>query len=244
MVSADPTPKIAWLRIRAGAGFGQYTYLQDPEPNIKDNPLYSGTVSLNNSPMKGADFEASAWIPEAPWIGFDAKVQVARYVAGWPSTAVAQAPTKIPDFIPVVSSNVQARYAFSEGGFNFYTAAKAGFMYSDFMRYTWTSQQQTTVEYTALGASGFSTGVEIGGDTLDGDLFFSIGLTAGFLGVRPYATIVDLEAGYAFLPNLYGSLSFNQFSREIRVVHASTSTPLGVLSDSGWSLSAGLGFQY
>jgi hypothetical protein len=112
------------------------------------------------------------------------------------------------------------------------------------MRYTWKNQQQTTVEYKALGASGFSTGVEIGGDTLDGDLFFSAGLTAGFLGIAPYATLVDIEAGYVFLPNLYGSVNLNQFSREIVVAHAATSTILGSLSDSGWSLSAGIGFQY
>jgi len=224
--------------------FGQYTYLQDPNTEIKENPLYSGTVALNNAAMNGAEFEASGWIPEFAWLGFDAKVQVARYVAGWPSAVDGGEATEIPDFIPLINTNLQARYAFSESGFNFYAAAKAGFMYSDFIRYTWKDSSHSTVEYKALNASGFNTGIEMGADTLNGDLFFSAGLTAGFLGVAPYATIVDIEAGYAFLPNLYGSLNFNQFSRETLVKHASTSTTLGTLSDSGWSLSAGLGFQY
>lgn len=242
---APKTPSNApWLRLRAGVLLGQYSSLQDPVAEIEDNPLYSGTISLSNAGLAGGDFAVDAWIPELPWLGFDAKVMVGSYAAGWPAADGGAASTEIPDFLPFVSTNLQARYAFSEGEFNFYAAGKAGFLFSDFMRYTWKDLARTTVEYKALNATGFSGGVELGGDTMNGDLFFSAGLTAGILGIAPYATLVDLEVGYAILPNIYGSLTFNQFSREIVVAHATTSTTLGTLSDSGWNLSAGVGFQY
>jgi hypothetical protein len=242
---APQTPSDApWLRLRAGALLGQYSSLQDPVAEIEDNPLYSGTISLSNAGLAGADFTVDAWLPEQPWIGFDAKVMVGSYTAGWPAAAPGADSTEIVDFLPLVSTNVQARYAFSEGGFNFYAAGKAGFLFSDFMRYTWKDLARTSVEYKALNATGGSFGVELGGDTMNGDLFFSAGLTAGMLGISPYATLVDLEVGYTILPNVYGSLAFNQFSREIVVAHATTSTTLGTLSDNGWSLSAGVGFQY
>jgi hypothetical protein len=242
---APTTPsETPWLRIRAGVLLGQYSSLQDPVAAIEDNPLYSGTISLNNAGLAGGDFAVDAWIPELPWLGFDAKVMVGSYTAGWPSATTGGESSEIPDFLPFVNTNLQARYAFSEGGFNFYAAGKAGFLFSDFMRYTWTDLARTTVEYKALNATGFSTGVELGGDTMNGDLFFSAGFTAGMLGISPYATLVDLEVGYAILPEIYGSLNFSQFSREIVVAHASTSTTLGTLSDNGWTLGASVGFQY
>lgn len=250
-VELTPTPTASstsgeakWLRIRGGILMGQYTSLQDPVSTVKDNPLYSGTIALNNAGMVGGDFGVNAWIPELPWLGFDADVKVGSYTAGWPAAELGAEATEIPDFIPFVSTHLQARYAFSESEFNFYVAGKAGFLFSDLLRYTWKPGSQTTVEYKALNASGFSSGVELGGDTMNGDLFFSAGFTSGFVGLSPYASLVDLEIGYTLLPNVFASVNFNQFSRRIEIGHIATSTTLGTLSDSGWSLSTGVGFEY
>jgi len=233
-----------WLRIRAGVLFGQYSYSQTPE-NQTDNPLYSGTVELNQAPFNGGDFSASAWIPELPWIGFDARVLVGAYTAGWPAAVTGGEATNIPDFVPMVNTSIAGRVLqFSNDGLNFYASLKAGYMYSDLLRYTWADAQQSKVNYKDLAAQGLSGGAEIGGDALNGDLFFSAALTGGFVGLSPYASIIDLEVGYVLMPNIYGSLNFNQFSRRVVITDRDTSIPIGELSDNGWNLSAGIGFQY
>jgi len=246
MPAATTSTDAKWLRIKAGAVVGQYSYLQDPDTSIADNPLYSGSVKLPNAPTTGGEFSASAWLPDMAFIGASAKVSMLSYVAEWPSAVEGGAPTEINDFVPVVQGAVAARYAFSEGDVNVYAAGKLGFQYSDFMRYTWAGQagSQTSVSYKALAAQGLTFGAEIGGDTLSGDLFFSAGYTAGLLGSAPYSHTVDLEAGYSVLPNVFAGLGFNLFTREITLSDSASGFELGTLSDNGWSLSASAGYQY
>jgi hypothetical protein len=245
MASSTPSNS-PWLRVKAGAVVGQYSYLQVPDTSIEDNPLYSGSVKLPNAPTTGGELTANAWLPDTPFLGMSVRVSMLSYVAEWPSAVEGGAATAINDFVPVVQGAMAGRYAFSEGDVNLYAAGKVGYQYSDFMRYTWAGQAgtQTTVQYKALAAQGLTLGAEIGGDAMGGDLFFSAGFTEGFIGAAPYSSTVDLEAGYAFLPNVFGSLGFNLFTRSITLSDSASGFELGELSDNGWSLTASAGYQY
>ena len=64
------------------------------------------------------------------------------------------------------------------------------------------------------------------------------------LGTSVYSNSVDIQAGYSFMPNVFATLGYNLFTRTLDLKTAETDLTLGTLSDSGWALSAGIGYQY
>ena len=64
------------------------------------------------------------------------------------------------------------------------------------------------------------------------------------LGSTIYSSSIDLQAGYVVLPNVFTTLGYNLFTRNLTLTDPNTSLALGDLSDSGWALSLGVGYQY
>ena len=239
------------LRVYLGGFTGQYTYLQDPEVTADGiNPLYSGTVALNGAPFSGVEIGAEGWLPDLPFLGAELRYQHGMYVAGWPAQQEGGEIVEIPDSVPMLNAALKGRYLFSvDGGFNFHAAASVGFNYSDLIRYTWkgytpSNPVQTAVEYAGISAQGLSIGAELGGDALDGNLFYAAGYTGAMLGSTIYSSSIDLQAGYVVLPNVFTTLGYNLFTRNLTLTDPNTSLALGDLSDSGWALSLGVGYQY
>ena len=117
------------------------------------------------------------------------------------------------------------------------------------IRYTWkdytpSNPVKTAVSYAGTSLSGPSIGAELGGDALNGDLFYSAGYTGAMLGGAIYSSSIDLQAGYAFLPNVFTTVGYNLFTRSLSITDQNTQLPLGDLSDSGWAVSLGVGYQY
>ena len=251
-VTSEPATASAppWLRVQLGGFSGQYTYLQEPVVTADGiNPLYSGSVGLTGAPFSGFQAAAEAWYPELPFVGVNISYRHGLYVAGWPAQEPGGEIVEIPDSIPMLNAALKGRYLFAQGGLNFYAAASLGINYSDLIRYTWKGYGppdylETSVEYKPISASGTSFGVELGGDALEGDLFYSAGYTGAMLGTSVYSNSVDIQAGYSFMPNVFATLGYNLFTRTLDLKTAETDLTLGTLSDSGWALSAGIGYQY
>ncbi|MEC7240384.1 MAG: hypothetical protein VXW32_04045, partial [Myxococcota bacterium] len=250
--AAEPT-EAASIRVHLSGFAGQYTYLQDPE--VKDdgiNPLYSGTVALNGAPLSGVHIGAEGWLSELdlPFLGAEVSYRHGLYVAGWPAQQEGGEIVEIPDSVPMLNAAIKGRYLFSvEGGLNFYAAARIGYHYSDLIRYTWkgytpSNPVQTAVEYAGISTSGPTVGAELGGDAMNGDLFYSAGYTGAMLGTTIYSSSIDLQTGYVVMPNVFATLGYNLFTRTLTLTDANSNLPLGDISDSGWAVSLGLGYQY
>ena len=242
-VAPSPTTRSNLARVRVGAFAGQYNYSQTSEAGATTNPLYTGEVKLPGANYAGGELQASMWIPTMTWLGVEADISVGQYTAGWP---LAGGETlEIPDVVPSVETSVIARYQLeAQNNFNLYAAGKIGFMYSDFVQYTWKpNTDRSVVEYGPLSVTGVALGASLGGDTqLAGtDVFFSAGINEGLLGGQHFSTGVDVEVGADVAAGMFVSGIFGVTSRDVKIVDRLSGQTFGTIADSSWTFSLGGG---
>ncbi len=228
--------ELPWLRLRAGAAIGSYTYSQTPTEI--DGPLWNQGLSFEVPARQGGGaIDATAWLPMLDWVGADVEARFTYYSAIWPNAAE----TVVPDLVPHVTALGAARYAFQSGQNQFHVAGKLGMVYGDFITYT-KGENATQLQYAALGVAGFGLGAEVGGEISE-LLFFKAGIVEGLRGTIPFNTNVDLELGYVVTDNLYASASYALSNRSIEILADPAEVVVGRLEDNSSIFVVGVGYQ-
>jgi len=234
-------------RVRVGAFTGQYSYTQTSEADATTNPLYTGEVKLSGANYVGGDIQAEMWIPGFSWLGVEADISVGQYTAGWPLPGQAE-PLEIPDVVPTVTTSLAARYQLEEkNNFSLFASGKVGFLYSDFVQYTWKpNTDRSVVEYGPLNIIGASLGATLGGDTtiMGTDVFFSGTINEGLLGGQHFSTGIDAEIGAEIGAGAFLSGVFGVSSRDVTIIDSLSGQTFGTIADSSWNLSLGGGGSF
>ena len=244
--AATQEAKGEMIRVRFGSFYGQYNYTQTSEAGATSNPLYTGEVKLPGASYIGGEIQASMWVPTQTWLGVEVDVSVGSYAAGWPLPSGDT--LDIPDVVPSVSTSLVARYQLeAQSNFNLYFAGKIGFMYSDFVTYTWKpNTDRTVVEYGPLSVSGASLGASLGGDTnlMGTEVFFSATINEGLIGGQHLSTGIDVELGADVIDGIFVSGIFAITSRDVTIVDGVSGENFGTVSDSSWTLGVGAGSTF
>ena len=230
-----------WLRARAGFSYAWYTYNQQPKSD--HTVLFPEELQLSSG-SQGGHGQARVFLPFFKYLGAEVDFRGTVYTLD-PVPLCAALDNECKD-ASLVSDTVLAtrivgigRYAFDVGGNSFHVGARAGWGNSDVQTYTVKEGQEIILDQLALNSLvlGAELGAEVGPS-----LFFVTTFNEHLAGATaPYNTEFAAEVGYAFLPFLYGSLSYDLSIRSIGIENTD-GEPVGAIEDSfhGGTISLGL----
>jgi hypothetical protein len=132
------------------------------------------------------------------------------------------------------------RYAWDSGNNQFGVGGRVGWGVSDVQIFTVKGSQEITLDQ--LNLHSLALGAEFTADV--GQSLFFVGSFTQHLagGSAPYNSEAQIEVGYAFLPFLYGSLSYDLSLRSVGIENRDGDT-VGEVSDQLHGGALSLGFQ-
>ncbi|NCG21575.1 MAG: hypothetical protein GWP91_21385, partial [Rhodobacterales bacterium] len=226
-----------WLRAKASAVVGLYSYAQRPSPDpgpILANSLVVGDGSSPATPV-GFEVAGRAYHPDIPYVGGQVSFRTANY-----SIASAAFSEPATDWLYDIQANILGRFPFDVGSDQYWVGGKAGFHYDDFMIFTGCLDPGCQVNFDPLALAGLGLGAEVGAEI--GDLFFVGGYTHGLAqGTVPYSSTVDAEIGYEVIENGFVDVGFNWIDRVVLLQGADSGIERGQVSDSQMVFKLGVG---
>jgi hypothetical protein len=238
---AQPAGEHPWLRVRGGFEMAWYDY--DQLPLAKETVLFPKELKVS-SLSYGGHVQGRAFLPMFKYVGLEADFRGTTYSLN-PVPLCAALESECPNE-PLVSDTVLAtrvvgigRYAWDSGANQFGVGGRVGWGVSDVQIFTVKGGQEITLDQIYINS--LAVGAEFTADV--GKSLFFVGSFTEHLagGGAPYNTEAQLEVGYAFLPFLYGSLSYDLSMRAIEIENRD-GNKVGQITDSlhGGALSLGL----
>ncbi len=232
-----------WLRVRANAVAGTYRYSQSP--SAEPGPLLPATLSVGGTSggapaaPAGVEGDVRAWLDEvgAPWLGVHGQVRGAAY-----SISSSAFNGTANDVLWNGSVDVVGRAPFTVAGDRYWVGAKAGYQYGDFLTFLGDLEPGSTIDFLGLPVSGLGVGPELGAEV--GPVHVIAGYTLGLArGSQPYASGIDLEAGWAPVDHLFVSAGVSSLSRNAVLTGADSGLDRGSIDDASLSFKLGLGLS-
>jgi hypothetical protein len=239
---AQPAGDHAWLRIRGGYELAWYDY--DQKPLAKETVLFPQELILG-SLSNGGHVQGRVFVPGFRYVGLEADFRATSYNLDPVPLCAA-----LGDACPgqaLVSDTVLAtrvvgvgRYAWDSGNNQFGVGGRVGWGVSDVQIFTVKGSQEITLDQ--LNLHSLALGAEFTADV--GQSLFFVGSFTQHLagGSAPYNSEAQIEVGYAFLPFLYGSLSYDLSLRSVGIDNRDGDT-VGEVSDQLHGGALSLGFQ-
>ncbi|GDX79621.1 hypothetical protein LBMAG42_14320 [Deltaproteobacteria bacterium] len=230
-----------WLRVRAGAAVSLYSY--DQLPLTQATVLFPNELALSSASY-GGHVQGRLFLPMLRQVGLEADFRGTTYSLD-PVPLCAALDNECKD-AELVSDTVLAtrvvgvgRYVFGSGSNSFGVGGHVGWGISDVQTFTVKGGQE--IQLTQLNLNSLVLGIEGSADI--GNLFFVASFNEHLAGgVAPFNTEASLEAGYAFLPNLYGSVSGEMSLRDIGIENRD-GEKVGQISDQYYGATISIGVQ-
>ena len=230
-----------WLRARAGFVTSLYSYGQ--LPLTQATVLFPNELILSSMSL-GGHVQARAFLPDMPNFGVEGDFRGTTYSLD-PVPLCAALKDECKD-AALVSDTVLAsrlvgvgRYVFGSGANSFGVGGHLGWGISDVQ--TFTVKGTDEIQLTQLNLNSLVLGVEGSADI--GDLFFVASFNEHLAGgTAPFNTEASLEAGYAFLPNVYASVSGELSLRDIGIENRD-GDKVGEISDAYYGGTISIGVQ-
>ena len=241
-VAAPATKSDApWLRARGGFATSLYSYGQ--LPLTQATVLFPKELILSSMSL-GGHVQARAFVPNMPNFGVEADFRGTTYSLD-PAPLCAALNDECKDAAlvgdTVLASRVVGvgRYVFGSGANSFGVGGHLGWGISDVQTFTVKGTQE--IQLTQLNLNSLVLGIEGSADI--GDLFFVASLNEHLAGgTAPFNTEASLEAGYAFLPNVYASVSGEMSLRDIGIENRD-GEKVGQISDQYYGGTLSIGVQ-
>jgi len=236
-----PAGEHPWLRARASAALGAYSYEHRPSDTPGD--LLPATLSLgggNGGAAKPVGFEvdARAWLPSLPYLGAHVQARSQHY-----SIATSVFDGKAEDWLTDIRVDLNGRYPFAVGADEFWVGAKAGFRYSDILLFEGCLTNGCTVTYSQVALPGLGVGPEVGAEI--GPLFFTAAYELDLANfTTPYASAIDANIGYSFLEHVFADVGFGWNQRTLLLQSADTGEDRAELSDGALMIDLGVGVAF
>lgn len=238
----QPEGEFPWLRLRGGYNVAQYTY--DQQPLQQTTGLFPKPVQLS-ALSQGFNVNGRLWLPMVKYLGAEVQAKSTRYSLDPAALCAALGRPcadsgNVGDWVTDVRGLIVGRYPFESGKSQFWVGARVGYDLSDVQAI---QSKSNSVDLTQVPISSLAVGAELGAN-IGPKVFFHTDFTEYLAGgTTPFDTTFNVEAGYAFLDNLYLSAALDIGIRKIDVL-SSNDEKIGEVSDSLMGGTASLGVQF
>lgn len=231
-----------FLRLRGSFLVSDYSYEQIPGDSsgaLLSERLAWGAPegTLGTTPM-GAEASLRVFIPQVPYLGFDARFRYSRYVLNAPQFSENPA-----DNLFAVNASIVGRYPFEIEDSVVHVGLRAGFRYDDIILFRGVLAQGGSVTYEPLPLSGLDVGGEIGAEFWR--MYLVAKGTAGFAyGRVPYAGNADLNLGIQVVDNFFVDVGFGYQFRIAELLGNDSQSTRGTISDQQIIGNVGVGVSF
>ena len=221
-----------WLRASAGPTVSSYRYLQ--VPYTSNGPLLPQAFAIggdygSNATPGGFFASASGFVPDLPYVGGHAQVDLARTQV----TTERFGGDVVSDTLLELQAHAVGRYPFQVAGSTFHVGARVGFRLNDIM--VWEgSLDDNSLEYRTLMLPSLDLGLEGGVEVGSFHALAAIGQGLAY-ATTPASTSVDVGVGYDLVGPISVEAGFSHRVRDVRLEGTTTDTTYGTLSD-GWTV--------
>lgn len=226
-----------WLHVAANGAGGLYSYAQTPDaddsgPLIEDELAFGGDAG-GPARAAGAEFAATAWLPDLPYLGFQGHFRFLGYAVESPAFSDPAADTLLD-----VGVFVAGRYPIEIPNGQVWAGGRLGFQYDDFMSFQGCLDPGCTVDFATIATPGLGVGPRGGLEV--GRLLAEVGYTAGLARFsQPYRNAVDVDLGVVLVGPLTAEARFDLIGRQIDLASKDSGDVRGGIDDQ--QLVGGLG---
>lgn len=228
-----------WLHVAANGAGGLYSYAQTPDaddsgPLIEDELAFGGDAG-GAARAAGAEFAATAWLPDLTYLGFQGHFRFLGYAVE--SAAFSDPAT---DTLLDVGVFVLGRYPIEIPNGQVWGGGRLGFQYDDFMSFQGCLDPNCTVDFATISTPGLGIGPRAGLEL--GPLLAEVGYTAGLARFsQPYRNALDIDLGVVVAGPLTVEARFDMISRRIDLASKDTGDVRGGIDDDQVVGGIGLG---